>query len=434
MHAFRVGDPATFRPPEFTKNGRFVTFGRGAGRAYDVQRGDWLRTEKVTLSADGSRFVVCSANAFSVYDSLNGTPLASSDAEIGNRKFCSISPDGRWILVHDAAEGTPLILDAATCKPAPEASSKALVRPAIANELMQSIPDMPGPETKESLLDPERLSDDFSPDSTRIVTEMHGGLILVDVKLNTVIAALPGSRARFSPDSRWIVTENDSETVTFDARSARQIRCIAGYSAQFSPDGRFLATLVRCPSGPFAVADKRFTVRISDPESGKLLYEMTELPIDPRFVLSLASRNRIFLNKDHQAISWDAASGANWECSGVRAVLSPNGRRCIKWIPPGPGSISCGVDVSDGETGTWLSTLRGPGGYVTSAAISVNSDQVVTEDLDGLTCIWSCRRPEYWWGVAWLPEFWLTAVFAGALGWSVWRDRRMPNKRTEAAA
>jgi WD40 repeat protein len=26
------------------------------------------------------------------------------------------------------------------------------------------------------------------------------------------------------------------------------------------------------------------------------------------------------------------------------------------------------------------------------------------------------RRPEYWWGVAWLPEFWLTALFAGAFG------------------
>ena len=34
------------------------------------------------------------------------------------------------------------------------------------------------------------------------------------------------------------------------------------------------------------------------------------------------------------------------------------------------------------------------------------------------------RRPEYWWGLAWLPEFWLTALFAAALLWSVWRDRK----------
>jgi len=35
------------------------------------------------------------------------------------------------------------------------------------------------------------------------------------------------------------------------------------------------------------------------------------------------------------------------------------------------------------------------------------------------------RRPEYWWGVAWLPEFWLTLLFAAALAFSLWRDRRV---------
>jgi len=39
--------------------------------------------------------------------------------------------------------------------------------------------------------------------------------------------------------------------------------------------------------------------------------------------------------------------------------------------------------------------------------------------------IWRHRRPEYWWGLAWLPEFWLTVLFAGAFVWSVWRDRRV---------
>jgi hypothetical protein len=44
---------------------------------------------------------------------------------------------------------------------------------------------------------------------------------------------------------------------------------------------------------------------------------------------------------------------------------------------------------------------------------------------DGLPYrIYTRRRPERWWGVAWLPEFWLTLLFAPALAWSVWRDRR----------
>ncbi|MCY3024006.1 MAG: WD40 repeat domain-containing protein [Planctomycetota bacterium] len=33
------------------------------------------------------------------------------------------------------------------------------------------------------------------------------------------------------------------------------------------------------------------------------------------------------------------------------------------------------------------------------------------------------RRPEYWWGIAWLPEFWLTLVFAAGVVWSVYKDR-----------
>lgn len=38
--------------------------------------------------------------------------------------------------------------------------------------------------------------------------------------------------------------------------------------------------------------------------------------------------------------------------------------------------------------------------------------------------VWSRRRPEAWWGIAWLPEFWLSVVFAGLLVWSIRRDRR----------
>jgi len=37
---------------------------------------------------------------------------------------------------------------------------------------------------------------------------------------------------------------------------------------------------------------------------------------------------------------------------------------------------------------------------------------------------WRRRRPEWWWGVAWLPEFWLTLVFGAGLAWSLVGDRR----------
>jgi hypothetical protein len=42
----------------------------------------------------------------------------------------------------------------------------------------------------------------------------------------------------------------------------------------------------------------------------------------------------------------------------------------------------------------------------------------------GDACLYSRRRPEYWWGVAWLPECWLTLLFGAGFLWCVWRDRK----------
>jgi len=47
----------------------------------------------------------------------------------------------------------------------------------------------------------------------------------------------------------------------------------------------------------------------------------------------------------------------------------------------------------------------------------------------GSVSIYSRRCPEYWWGIAWLPEFWLALIFLGPFVWSVrrdWRDLRRP--------
>ena len=50
----------------------------------------------------------------------------------------------------------------------------------------------------------------------------------------------------------------------------------------------------------------------------------------------------------------------------------------------------------------------------------LSRDLVQSEEIH----LWQRRRPEYWWGVAWLPEFWLTVVLGIGLIVSVWRDSR----------
>ncbi len=49
---------------------------------------------------------------------------------------------------------------------------------------------------------------------------------------------------------------------------------------------------------------------------------------------------------------------------------------------------------------------------------------VITSFRDGKILFYRRRRPEWWWGVFWLKEFWATALFAGVFVWSVVRDRK----------
>lgn len=62
--------------------------------------------------------------------------------------------------------------------------------------------------------------------------------------------------------------------------------------------------------------------------------------------------------------------------------------------------------------------------YLT-ARIADSGDRIFcATQYDNNVHTWHRRRPEYWWGIAWLPEFWLMVLFAVALVWSVWRDRK----------
>lgn len=75
--------------------------------------------------------------------------------------------------------------------------------------------------------------------------------------------------------------------------------------------------------------------------------------------------------------------------------------------------------------GTLLYQLAPHIKYVHSAVFSPDGNEIVTASDDGSSCLLSRRRPEYWWGIAWLPEFWLTILFGIGLLWSLYRDFRM---------
>ena len=95
------------------------------------------------------------------------------------------------------------------------------------------------------------------------------------------------------------------------------------------------------------------------------------------------------------------------------AALSPNGQKVV---------ASSGWDdtfVWDVENRKELAHLSGHTGALHTLEFSPDGCWIVTSSDDKSARLWLNNRPEYWWGVAWLPEFWLTLLFAGAWVWSV---------------
>ena len=48
-------------------------------------------------------------------------------------------------------------------------------------------------------------------------------------------------------------------------------------------------------------------------------------------------------------------------------------------------------------------------------AVFLPGPRIATLEKHYVVRLWSRRRPEYWWGIAWLPEFWIALLSGGAL-------------------
>jgi len=100
------------------------------------------------------------------------------------------------------------------------------------------------------------------------------------------------------------------------------------------------------------------------------------------------------------------------------AALSPDGATVAIGTPGGRAGIR------DAATGTVLAEWAAHEGAVRSLAFSRDGLMLASASDDGTVRIYRSRRPEWWWGVFWLWEFWLTATFAAIFVWSVIRDCR----------
>lgn len=239
-------------------------------------------------------------------------------------------------------------------------------------------------------------SAEWSPYSKRIVTANTAGHARIwDPENGLCLAVLDEGHtclyyAAFSPDGRRVVTAGlDNTARIWDAESGKCLRVLRGHwasvrHAAFSPDGRQVVTVAGggVVAGPLVAGRGRDrTGRVWDCDTGRCLAVL----------------------QGHG----DVVSSGVYSPDGTRIVTASSDRSARIW---------------DARTGKCIAVLDGHEEEVSCALYSPNGARVATSTLDRTIALWSRRRPEAWWGVFLLPGLYLTAAFAAALAWSLWRD------------
>ena len=150
-------------------------------------------------------------------------------------------------------------------------------------------------------------------------------------------------------------------------------------------------------------ADKIDLVQMSD-HASRLA---RQLQFDPNLKLGLLGAR--LLESEDRLLTW------GWD-DRVR-IWSTIDRQCLAELPFRENNQNPRITL-DGEEATLQI------GYPPLVAMTSRGHSLMTSGYKNPILLWHRRRPEYWWGVAWLPEFWLTVVLSVGLAVSVWRDQQ----------
>jgi len=242
----------------------------------------------------------------------------------------------------------------------------------------------------------------YSHDGKRIVSackDFTNGVF--DAATGQLLASLKHEEeyvqfARFSDDDRWILTSSFDDLRIYNAETyelmfthhANFRTHIAG--TEFSRDGRWL--MIRGYDGnqhKKACADYVKVYRLGD--------------WSEQYLLS----------------AWRSVDFAKFSADQKRILIGFGSK---DWV---------GVDVFDAATFTLLHTVKfAKTGRYASLSVSPDGQWLLgmNSEGDSLT-LFHQRRPEWWWGIAWLPAFWATTAFAILLAWSLVVDRRTLRKK-----
>jgi len=305
----------------------------------------------------------------------------------------------------------------------------------------------------------------FSPDGSCLVTPAEDNTAIVwDVATGTKRYTFPVDNfgvesAGFSPDGRHIFTTGDS-LIVWNAENGAQLWKHDKDSnhvelVRYFPDSRFILVL-------FYNSNDKFCCHILDASNGEL---RTAIELHFRSVISaditpngqtIAFSNyddycaflfdaktglqrSVLKTEDGATVSsvefssngqrlitsgdtpriWNVATGTELfrlvghEGSASTAFFSPDERTIVTSSPDSTARIW------DAQDGRQLSVLKGHTADVEYAGFSLDGRRIVTGSKDKTAKVWVRQRPERWWGIAWLPEFWLTVIFCCAFAWSL---------------
>ena len=341
-------------------------------------KGSPERIYNAIFSPDGTRLLTSNPlNTLQLWNAQTGALLFSHPDPKGLDDY-SFSPDGSRIL-HKIQDSEFEVRDTATFTP--------IFRNSHHHRYVREV--------------------EFSHDGKRIVSackDFTNGVF--DAETGQLLASLRREEeyvqfAYFSDDDRWILTSSFDELRIYDART---------YELKFTHQAHFRTHIV---STEFSRDGRWLMIRGFDGNQHKGTVE--------DYV------------KVYRVGDWSDQVVLSAGRSVVFAQYAPDETR----IMIGFGSMAAvGVDIFDAATYTRLHTVKfGTGNRYPELKHSPDSQWIlgVASDEKTLT-LWHNRRPEWWWGVAWLPAFWATAGFTLVLAWSVWSDRKTLRKKNVLSA
>jgi hypothetical protein len=81
------------------------------------------------------------------------------------------------------------------------------------------------------------------------------------------------------------------------------------------------------------------------------------------------------------------------------------------------------LHVHDMKSGERLQTLKGDWCFYNSSTFLPDCERFIAQNWESNAIhLWRRYRPEYWYGLAWLPEFWITITLVGTLILNLRRD------------